>query len=120
MAVYTWILKPKFIHPLKPESFIYVGSATKYGRGLSSRKHQHQRGKEGANFLLQSRIKSSRLGKKGIFITLLTVEAASHEIKDVVEARDLVIFAEAILTVWLGALTKGNYDNRMQDRKSVV
>lgn len=111
MGVYAWILKPKFINPLRPESFIYVGSATKYGWGLSGRKVQHQRGKDGANFLLQSRIKSAGLGKKGIFTTLLAVEATSRKSKDVVETRYLVTFAEAIFTVWLGALSEGNPGN---------
>ncbi|KAK3353699.1 hypothetical protein B0T25DRAFT_568888 [Lasiosphaeria hispida] len=111
MGVYAWILKPRYVHPLRLENFVYIGSATKYGWGLTGRRLQHRRGKEGSNFLLQSRIKGSGLSRAGPFVTLLSKEAMSPESKDVVEARYLVVFAEAIFTIWLGALTGGNSAN---------
>ncbi|KAK0745450.1 hypothetical protein B0T18DRAFT_463401 [Schizothecium vesticola] len=42
----------------------------------------------------------------GHFATLLTMEPASSEIGDVTGARELVVFAEAIFTIWFGALTE--------------
>ena len=117
MGVYAWILKPRFVHPHRWENFIYVGSATRYGWGLYRRKLEHQGGWRGTNKFLKCRISEYGLSWKSPFVMLLSMQAASRENEDVVEARYLVTFAEAILTVWLGALTEGTSDNRRQSSR---
>ncbi|KAK4655746.1 hypothetical protein QC762_305120 [Podospora pseudocomata] len=42
----------------------------------------------------------------GHFATLLVMEPASSEIGDITKAQELVVFTEAIFTIWFGALTE--------------
>ncbi|KAK4191937.1 hypothetical protein QBC35DRAFT_520275 [Podospora australis] len=42
----------------------------------------------------------------GHFATLLAMEPASSEIGDITKAQELVVFTEAILIIWFGALTE--------------
>ncbi|KAI1106984.1 hypothetical protein F4804DRAFT_256544 [Jackrogersella minutella] len=109
MGVYTWILTRKIHNPFYPEHYVYVGSATKYGCGLSGRKYQHQKGGEGSSFM-KHRIQHHGLAKKGHFAALLSMEVTSSEPNEVVKARQLIVIAEAAFTIWLGALTQGRPD----------
>ncbi|KAI1660095.1 hypothetical protein F4813DRAFT_313106 [Daldinia decipiens] len=109
MGVYTWILTHKLYNPFYPEHYVYVGSATKYGEGLSRRKfqHQYQQGGKHSSPYLKSRIRKQGLDRKGPFITLLSMDVTSSEPNEVVKARQFIVLAEAIFTIWLGALTEG-------------
>jgi transposase-like protein len=108
-GIYAWVLKRgrgAGLNPLRVENYVYIGSATKYAHGLSGRALQHRKGHYRDGPMLNSRIKQRGLGRTtGHFATLLTMEAASSEIGDITKARELVVFAEAIFTIWFGALT---------------
>ncbi|KAI0490277.1 hypothetical protein F4859DRAFT_500702 [Xylaria cf. heliscus] len=84
MGVYAWILTRKVRNPFYPEHHIYIGSATKYGWGT------------------------------GRFATLLSMEVKSSEPNEVAMARQLMVLAEATLTIWLGALYVGRLDYQLQ------
>ncbi|EAQ90147.1 predicted protein [Chaetomium globosum CBS 148.51] len=110
-GVYAWLLKrggSGSLNPLRVEKYLYIGSATKYGHGLFGRALQHrERHGRNSGSSLDNRIKQRGLSRAtGYFATLLVTEAASLEIGDITKARELVVFAEAILTVWLEALTE--------------
>ncbi|KAJ2975304.1 hypothetical protein NUW58_g8396 [Xylaria curta] len=114
MGVYTWILTRKIHNPFYPKHYVYVGSATKYGWGLSGRKYQHQKGGEGSSFTLRHRIQHNGLAKKGHFVTLLSMEVTSPEPNEVVKARQMIVLAEAAFTIWLGALTQGRPNDQKE------
>ncbi|KAH6839643.1 hypothetical protein B0I37DRAFT_386937 [Chaetomium sp. MPI-CAGE-AT-0009] len=107
-GVYAWILKRgggAGLNPLRVGNYVYIGSATKYAHGLSGRALQHREGDGG--FGLNHRIKQRGLSRTtGHFATLLAMEAASSDIGDITKAQELVVFAEAIFTIWFGALTE--------------
>ena len=110
-GVYAWVLKRgrgPSLNPLRAENYVYIGSATKYAHELSGRGLQHREGhywESGPG--LNDRIKQRGLSRTtGHFTTLLAMEPASSEIGDVTGARELVVFAEVIFTIWFGALTE--------------
>ena len=108
-GVYAWALKRSRgarLNPLRVENYVYIGSATKYAHGLSGRALQHREGHHRDRSMLSYRIKQRGLSRTtGHFATLLAMEVASSEIGDITKARELVLFAEAIFTIWFGALT---------------
>ncbi|RYP29501.1 hypothetical protein DL767_006691 [Monosporascus sp. MG133] len=116
MGVYAWVLKPKLNNPLQMGDFVYVGSATKWGSGLSGRKSQHQR-RKGRENKIPRLIRTNHLNRKGPFLTLLSMQLESPEPGEVLKARQLIILAEAVLTVWLGALGEVNRDSYGEEQK---
>lgn len=108
LGVYAWILSRKHLNPFFPEHYVYVGSATKLGWGLIGRKIQHLGGKEGSSFTLRQRIRHQSLTRKGHFVALLSREAGASEPCEIVNTRRLLVSMEAVLTIWLGALSGGN------------
>ncbi|RYP57979.1 hypothetical protein DL771_011383 [Monosporascus sp. 5C6A] len=116
MGVYAWVLRPKLNNPLQMEDFVYVGSATKWDSGLSGRKSQHQR-RKGRENKIPRLIRTNHLNRKGPFLTLLSMQLESPEPGEVLKARQLIILAEAVLTVWLGALGEVNRDSYGEEQK---
>ncbi|KAH6619330.1 hypothetical protein B0J18DRAFT_481739 [Chaetomium sp. MPI-SDFR-AT-0129] len=122
-GVYAWVLKPSSsasLNPIRVENHVYIGSATKYDHGLAGRFLQHRKGKDAESGLrLRDRIKRWGLSRRtGHFATLLVMDPVSPESEDIIKARELVVFAEAILTVWFGALTEtGGTDRTNQHRR---
>ncbi|KAF5601344.1 hypothetical protein FPCIR_2323 [Fusarium pseudocircinatum] len=112
LGVYAWILRRKHFNPFFPERYVYIGSGTKLGWGLSGRKYQHQKGKEGSPFTLQNRIRQQSLTKNGHFVALLSKDVDASEPHEMAETRRLLVLTEAVLTIWLGALGGGNPESR--------
>ena len=114
-GVYGWILKPRSKFYLNKEVHLYVGSASKYSFGLEWRKHQHlSESKLLNNPRLRSLIKRKKMGRKGHFITLMTLETDNGEKENVLRARYLATLAESIFTVWLGAFAE-----KMEDKGDI-
>ena len=106
-GVYGWILKPRSKLCLDKEVRLYVGSASKYGFGLEWRKYQHlSESKLLYNPRLRSLIKRKKMGRKGQFITLMTLNMENKEKEDVLRVRYLVTLAESIFTMWSGAFAE--------------
>ncbi len=87
------------------ECYVYIGSASKYGRDLSSKKLE----------LLSTwpcsrtraprpEIKDLGLGPKGQLITLFEVPFRDNSDEEVMRIRSLVTLARAIFAIWLGAV----------------
>ncbi|OTB15491.1 hypothetical protein K445DRAFT_45277, partial [Daldinia sp. EC12] len=89
MGVYAWILACKTQNPFFPRHYIYVGSATRYGSGL-----------------------------KGHFVALLSMEVASPEPIEVMKAREFIVVAKAVFTIWLGALSSNISQTSREDAKT--
>ncbi|KAK5653652.1 hypothetical protein OQA88_8682 [Cercophora sp. LCS_1] len=110
-GVYAWVLergRGPSLNPLRVENYVYIGSATKYAHGLSGRVLQHREGRHWeSGAALSDRIKQRGLSRTtGHFATLLAMEPASSGIGDITKAQELVVFAEAIFTIWFKALTE--------------
>ncbi|KAI1478424.1 hypothetical protein F4774DRAFT_385874 [Daldinia eschscholtzii] len=118
MGVYAWILACKTQNPFFPKHYIYVGSATRYGSGLSGRKQQHQNGAKHDDPSLKRRIKAHGLDRKGHFVALLSMEVASPEPSEVMKAREFIVVAKAVFTIWLGALSSNISQTSREDAKT--
>ncbi|KAI0855024.1 hypothetical protein F4860DRAFT_507777 [Xylaria cubensis] len=107
MGVYIWILTRKFHNPFYPEHDVYIGSATKHDFGLSGRIYQHQQGEKSGSSIYRHKF-HQRLSKTGHFAALLSMDVTSSEPDEVMKDRQLIVLAEAALTIWLSALTQGS------------
>lgn len=110
-GVYAWVLKRSKsanLNPIRAENHVYIGSATKYAHGLAGRILQHNEGKYvESDPGMKGRIEQRGLCcRTGHFATLLAMDPASSETRDITKARELVVFAKAIFTVWFGAFTE--------------
>ena len=109
-GVYICVLEPSQ-NPLRPEPFIYIGSATGHGQGLAGRKAGQQRRRDSA-IGVKSR-KYSLCRNTAHFATLFSIQVCNDE--DMLRAQYLTTLSEAVLTVWLAALsTKGRSDRWTQ------
>jgi len=104
-GVYARLVTSRYELQMASDRYLYVGSASRYGKGLNWRVSEHI-GKEKSHHVLrlQRNIKTKGLKGPGRFVTLMTMKMNSSEKEDVLDVRRTVILAEAILTVWLGAL----------------
>ena len=104
-GVYIRLTKSRYEFQRASERYTYVGSASKYGSGLNGRVSQHMRKRRRhSETRLQRDIRKKNLEWPGYFVTLLTMKMDNPEKEDVLNVRRTVTLAEAILTVWLGAL----------------
>jgi hypothetical protein len=111
-GVYGWLLKPKPKLYFDSECQLYVGSTSRYGYGLEGRKSQHlSKNPREHNRRLWYMIREKGLKPEGQFITLTATSMKAAEGKEALRMRYLVTLAEAIFTVWLGALN-GKPENR--------
>jgi hypothetical protein len=106
-GVYGWLLKPKPKLYFNSECQLYVGSIGRYRYGLEGRKRQHlSKNPREHNRRLWYLIREKGLKPKGQFITLMAMNMKAAEGKEALRIRYLVTIAEAIFTVWLGALNE--------------
>ncbi|KAK6536203.1 hypothetical protein TWF281_000446 [Arthrobotrys megalospora] len=108
-GVYARLMRTKDRPQLPCDRYLYVGSAAKYNFGLNDRVRRHIVGDHGI-YRISTAIKKRRLEEPGHFIALMTIKANSPGIEDVVHSRRVAVLAEAILTVWLGALRNPRWD----------
>lgn len=104
-GVYARLVKARYELQMASDRYLYVGSASRYGRGLNGRvaEHVEKRRRHRAS-RLQRDIKKKDLDGPGRFVTLMTMKMNSPDQEDVLAVRRTVTLAEAILTLWLGAL----------------
>ena len=106
-GVYAWILKPKkgSFH-FDNECFVYVGSATKYNKGLRDQKDELSVRPYRGDSSVMRYIEFHRLDPRGQFVTLLEVPFADNSNEEIERVRTLVALARAVLVIWLGAVLK--------------
>lgn len=103
-GVYARLVKSRYELQMG-DRYLYVGSASRYGRGLNGRVSEHiEKRKRHLESRLQRDIRRKDLEGPGRFVTLMTMKMNSPDKEDVLDVRRTVTLAEAILTVWLGAL----------------
>ena len=107
-GVYAWILEPRFsIGPtVKRRRYLYIGSASRQGFGLIHRTTEHQPKSPWIhNRRLWDLSVRHRL-RRDCFVKLLDIPSEDSSAKEKLETRYLIVLAEAMFTVWLGALQK--------------
>jgi hypothetical protein len=98
-GVYARLVTSRHEIHMVSERYPYVGSASKYGGGISARIIDHMTRAS----RLQDTIKKKKLKGNGSFVTLMTMKMDSPDEEAVREVWRTVILAEAIFTVWLRA-----------------
>jgi hypothetical protein len=113
-GVYARLVESRFEHQGPGDRLLYIGSASKRFGGLQYRILQHQAGFKirGRESRLDRDIKERDLEEPGEFRTLLVMDMNSADLSNVETVRRTVVVAEAILTVWLGALQGCSADLR--------
>jgi hypothetical protein len=101
-GVYARLLNSRHKLHAATERYVYVGSASRAQGGLNTRVREHTT--KSHNTRLGRFVKSKKLERPGRFVTLMTMKMKSMDDQDVLDVRRTVTLAEAILTVWLGAL----------------
>ena len=106
-GVYAKLARSRHGVRLPDEQYVYVGSASSFGGGLQSRVygHMHDR-KSRLSRRFKTKIKKKDLTGPGHFATLMMMEMEMErsDAKALLDVRRTVTLAEAILTIWLGAL----------------
>lgn len=103
-GVYARLAKSPSEFQTAGDRYLYVGSASKYGGGLNARVTQHMKKRGSKESRLQRDIRKKNLEGGDRFVALMIMKIDSPEKEVVLGVRRTVILAEAILTVWLGAL----------------
>ncbi|KJX93779.1 hypothetical protein TI39_contig4258g00006 [Zymoseptoria brevis] len=110
-GVYARLVESRYEIQFAIDRMVYVGSASKYGGGLASRIAEHaskRKNKPGRKRKiiprLQTSIEARTLRWPGNFATLMVLRFPSSRPQDVYNVRATVVIAEAMLTIWLGAL----------------
>ncbi|POS71296.1 hypothetical protein DHEL01_v210315 [Diaporthe helianthi] len=104
-GVYARLVESRFEIQAAGDRHVYIGSASKYGVGLSGRIAQHTERRPRRNqSRLQQDIRKKDLKGGDRFITLMTMKLDSPDNDTVLDVRRTLTLAEAILTIWLGAL----------------
>ena len=104
-GVYARLAQSPFEFQMVSDRYLYVGSASRYGGGLKARIAEHTRKtRRSDESRLQRDIRRKNLKGTNSFATLMVMKMDSPEKEGVLDVRRTVILAEAILTVWLGAL----------------
>lgn len=103
--MYARLVKSRYELQIAIDRYLYVGSASRYGSGLNGRvSEQVGKRRRHPESRLQRDIKAKDLKAPGRFVTLMIMKMNSPKREDVLDVRRTVTLAEAILTVWLGAL----------------
>ncbi|KAL9002999.1 MAG: hypothetical protein Q9188_004099 [Gyalolechia gomerana] len=104
-GVYARLVSSRYEIQTVSDRYLYVGSASRYGGGLNMRISEHTvRRKRSDESRLQRDIRKKDLKGNDRFITLMVMKMNSPKKENVLEVRLTVTLAEAILTMWLGAL----------------
>ncbi|KAL2406428.1 hypothetical protein ABEF93_006428 [Exophiala dermatitidis] len=101
-GVYARLVTSRYPVQTASDRYLYVGSASKEGSGLTGRVSQHI--KKNPRRRLDRNIRTLDLKAPGSFVTLMTKTMKSAEDGHILDVRRTVVLAEAILTIWLGAL----------------
>lgn len=101
-GVYARLATSQYKLGLAHDRYLYVGSASSFGGGLSARMKKHIT--DGRSRLQRDTRRKRLKGEKGKFVTLLVMDMERTYHDSVLEVRRTVTLAEAIFTVWLGAL----------------
>lgn len=104
LGVYAWFLPRKHSETFVHRYYIYVGSATRYGWGLSGRKSEHLGAKRSFRSLPLYLQDQSLAIQGSHFVALISKDLDSNDPAEIVETRRLLVLAEAVLTAWFGAL----------------
>ncbi|SMY29613.1 unnamed protein product [Zymoseptoria tritici ST99CH_1A5] len=110
-GVYARLVESRYEVQFAIDRMVYVGSASKYNAGLAGRIAEHAsklKNKPGRKRKtiprLQITIEARKLRWPGNFATLMVLSFPSSKPQDVYNVRATVVIAEAMLTIWLGAL----------------
>ena len=106
-GVLGWVLKPKKKSVyFDNECYLYLGSASRLGRGLSYRSHGLRSTWPGPQqeCTPKPEMKYHGLSPTGKFITLFTIPFKNDSMEEVQRTRTLVTLARAIFVIWLGAV----------------
>jgi hypothetical protein len=104
-GVYARLVKSRYKLQIASDRYLYVSSASRYGSGLNGRVSGHiEKRRRHLESRLQQDIRTKDLEGPGRLVTLMTMKMNSPEKENVLDVRRTVTLAEAILTVWLGAL----------------
>lgn len=110
-GVYARLVESRFEIQAADDRHLYIGSASKYGFGLSGRIAEHTRRTRPIHqSRLQREIKNNDLKGGDCFITLMTMKLNNPKKEAVLDVRRTVALTEAILTVWLGAIKSPSRD----------
>ena len=110
-GVYARLVTASYKFQPPGERYLYIGSATSYGGGLNQRISQHvEKGGRHGVPRLRDDIQQKKLKAPGHFVTLMTMKMIEPRRENILEVRRTVVLAEAILTVWLGALQSPSWD----------
>jgi hypothetical protein len=102
-GVYARLVESRYEFKMKVDRLVYVGSASRFNAGLTGRMKGHLSSRS-ADSRLQHDIERRDLCCPGDFITLMQMPFTGPSPQDIFEIRAIVTVAEAVLTVWLGAL----------------
>lgn len=104
-GVYARLVSSRYEIQTASDRYLYVGSASRYGGGLNRRISEHtERRRRSYESRLQRDIRKKDLKGNDRFVTLMAMKMNSPMNEDVRDVRLTVTLAEAILTLWLGAL----------------
>ncbi|KAH7108862.1 hypothetical protein B0J11DRAFT_513074 [Dendryphion nanum] len=110
-GVYAWLVTSKHELQMRFDRYLYVGSASRYGGELNRRIAEHTtKRKRRSESRVQRDIRTKVLKGPDRFITLMVMEIDSSDRYVVLGVRRTVTLAEAIFTVWLGALQSPAHD----------
>ena len=105
VGVYARLVESRFDFRIPGDRYLYIGSASSYEGGLTRRISQHLEKRHGRRVpRLQRDIKKKDLKGPGRFVTFMVMKIKNPSVEDVLDVRRTVTIAEAILTIWLGAL----------------
>jgi len=103
-VVFAWFSEVKKQDSAKKIPCVYIGTPTKYNGGVRHRKMNWlSESVEAHDEALKRKIKELGLNPKGEFRELLVVPFDNDFDGDEMDVRALVILAQRVLTVWLGA-----------------
>ncbi|KAI4173617.1 MAG: hypothetical protein LQ343_002792 [Gyalolechia ehrenbergii] len=104
-GVYARLVSSRYEIQTGSDRYLYIGSASRYGGGLNIRISEHTVWRNRSNeSRLQRDIRKKGLKGNDRFVTLMVMKMDSPKKENVLDVRLTVTLAEAILTMWLGAL----------------
>ncbi|KAF3937721.1 hypothetical protein ABW19_dt0202778 [Dactylella cylindrospora] len=102
-GVYARLMHTTYKLQMPRDRYIYVGSSARPGSGLNGRVADHTSGYHTVRRLKRD-IKKNQLKRPGHFITLMSIGRNTSPMRYFMSHRRLSVLAEAILSVWLGAI----------------
>lgn len=104
-GVFGWVLKPRSSVCFDNECCLYVGSASKFDRGLRHKRLQVLSTSPGArNYAPRPYMRNHNLISKGKLITLFEMPFKDDSDEEARRVRRLVTLAREVYAIWLGAI----------------